>query len=296
LDILTGHAINVDFWNKEKEQAKKGYKDDNGQTSDIINRNIIYYKSVLNDIFARFEVVENTVPETEQVKQLFIEKTGKQKTETNVNFFSLFDKFIYTETLRRNWSEKTIARFKTAKKNIYDFDCNISLNISDKILENYIQFLNGKKLKNTTIKKEYKLFKWFLNWCTSNGYIDKPVQYNPKFKGTENKEIIYLTLNEIAKLKNKEFKDEKLEQTRDVFLFCCFTGLRYSDVAKLRRSDVKTDHITIVSQKTNDHLKIELNNHSKKILDKYKGYTFENQLTFPIISNIKRKRNMLSKI
>ena len=46
-------------------------------------------------------------------------------------------------------------------------------------------------------------------------------------------------------------------------------GLRYSDVAKLRRSDVKKDYISVVTQKTVDGLIIELNKYSRAILKKY---------------------------
>ncbi|KAA6323973.1 Tyrosine recombinase XerC [termite gut metagenome] len=74
---------------------------------------------------------------------------------------------------------------------------------------------------------------------------------------------------------------------RDVFLFCCFTGLRYSDVFNLRRSDVKSGHIEVTTVKTADSLTIELNNHSKTILDKYKDTAFEDDKALPVISNQK---------
>lgn len=78
-----------------------------------------------------------------------------------------------------------------------------------------------------------------------------------------------------------------LERVRDVFLFCCFTGLRYSDVYNLRRSDIKADHIEITTIKTADSLTIELNKHSKAILEKYKEVHFENAKALPVISNQK---------
>ena len=74
---------------------------------------------------------------------------------------------------------------------------------------------------------------------------------------------------------------------RDVFLFQCFTGLRYSDVFNLRRSDIKGDHIEVTTVKTSDILIIELNNHSKAILDKYKDVAFENDKVLPVITNQK---------
>ena len=74
---------------------------------------------------------------------------------------------------------------------------------------------------------------------------------------------------------------------RDVFLFQCFSGLRYSDVFNLRRSDVKENHIEVTTVKTADSLIIELNDHSKTILNKYKDVHFEHDKVLPVITNQK---------
>ncbi|KAA6307470.1 Tyrosine recombinase XerC, partial [termite gut metagenome] len=55
----------------------------------------------------------------------------------------------------------------------------------------------------------------------------------------------------------------------------------------LRRSDVKSGHIEVTTVKTADSLTIELNNHSKTILDKYKDTIFEDDKALPVISNQK---------
>lgn len=78
-----------------------------------------------------------------------------------------------------------------------------------------------------------------------------------------------------------------LEKIRDVFLFQCFTGLRYSDVFNLRKSDVKEKHIEINSIKTSDNLTIDLNAHSREILLKYKDEDFVQNRALPVISNQK---------
>lgn len=65
----------------------------------------------------------------------------------------------------------------------------------------------------------------------------------------------------------------------------CFTGSRYSDVSNLKKTDIKENAIQITTIKTTDSLII--NNHSKSILEKYKGITFENGLALPVITNQK---------
>ena len=80
-----------------------------------------------------------------------------------------------------------------------------------------------------------------------------------------------------------------LEAVRDVFCFQCFTGLRYSDVAKLKKVEVNLagGYFTTVTKKTTDSLKIELNKYSRAILEKYGGEKIKSGLALPVISNAK---------
>ena len=72
-----------------------------------------------------------------------------------------------------------------------------------------------------------------------------------------------------------------------MFCFCCFTSLRYSDVANLKRTNVFQDYIQVTTIKTYETLRIELNDYSKAILDKYKNETYTDNLALPVISNQK---------
>ena len=60
--------------------------------------------------------------------------------------------------------------------------------------------------------------------------------FKPKLKTTP-KKVIFLTWDELNKLKDYQIPHDKqyLERVRDVFLFCCFTSLRYSDVRNLKK-------------------------------------------------------------
>ena len=60
------------------------------------------------------------------------------------------------------------------------------------------------------------------------------------------------------------------DRVRDLIVFCCYTGLRFSDATSLRWSHVKQDVIEIVTEKTRDRLRIDLNKHSRAILEKYR--------------------------
>lgn len=92
-------------------------------------------------------------------------------------------------------------------------------------------------------------------------------------------------------LLNYDFHDRPaLGVIRDVFCFCAFSGLRYSDVKKLQKSDIKNGCINIVTQKTSDILQIELNKFTKAIIDKYS--TSNSKLLLPVISNQKTNKEL----
>src|SRR5699024_1489386 len=78
-----------------------------------------------------------------------------------------------------------------------------------------------------------------------------------------------------------------LERVRYVLLFLCFSGIRYSDVYKLKKSDIKNNKFEVTTEKTADSLVIELNSTSKAILEKYKDTPFKNGKALPVISNQK---------
>ena len=118
---------------------------------------------------------------------------------------------------------------------------------------------------------------WFLNWATDRGYNTNLAykKFRPTLKMTQRK-VIYLTKDEIARVRDLEISEAQayLDPIRDIFLFCCFSGLRHSDVNNLRRSDVKGDHIEVTTVKTADSISIELNKITKAILEKYKDTPF----------------------
>lgn len=112
--------------------------------------------------------------------------------------------------------------------------------------------------------------------------------FKAKLKSTD-KEVIFLTADELKKLMAYEIpaKKEHLDRVRDAFLFCCYSGLRHSDLFNLKRSDVHEDHISITTVKTAHSLRIELNDMTRAILDKYKDIPFKDNKALPVLTNQK---------
>lgn len=100
-----------------------------------------------------------------------------------------------------------------------------------------------------------------------------------------------LTEEEILTIYNKEFITGRLEQIRDIFIFSCFTGLSYIDVAQLTEDNIKTafdGHQWVMTkrQKTSVPSNIRLLEIPLAIIEKYRGQQANGKL-FPICSNQK---------
>jgi integrase len=247
----------------------------------------------IDEIFARYELLEKRAPTPSELKQAFDEMNGRKAPEMAKSFWDVFDEFTKSEGIERVWSDSTYTKFATIKSHLKRFDENLSFeSLTEKKMQAFLLYQHDiAKLINTTIAKYLSYFKWFLRWAHNKIYYLGKLHesFKPKLKGTDgnNATVIHLTWEELMLLLNFEFSPDKpsLPLVRDVFCFLCLTGLRHSDVYKLKRSDVKGDHILIVTKKTIDGVKVELNKYSKAILDKYKDVKFKKDKVLPVVSN-----------
>ena len=131
-----------------------------------------------------------------------------------------------------------------------------------------------------------------MRWASKKGFNTNIafVGFRPFVQKTKKQNIIFLTWDEFLKLYNFKIPkglQPRLEKVRDVFLFMTLTALRFSDVKKLKRSDIRKDTIDVLQQKVGEMVTIDLNQYSRAILEKYKNYHFENDLVFPMLSEQK---------
>ena len=298
IEFTTGYRIDATKWNADKQRVKNGCSNKLKQSASEINASLLEYYTEIQSIFKRFEV-EDVMPTPEQIKEAFnalhkpVSEEPKPKKEAlPCDFFQVFDDFVEDCGRQNNWTDSTFEKFAAVKNHLTNFREGLTFEFFDERgLNDYVGYLRDvKEMRNTTIGKQLSFLKWFLRWAFKKGVHQNNAydSYKPKLKSTQ-KKIIFLTWDELNRLREFKIPSNKqaLERVRDVFLFQCFTGLRYSDVFNLRRSDIKGDHIEVTTVKTSDSLIIELNKHSKAILDKYKDVAFEDDKVLPVITNQK---------
>lgn len=143
--------------------------------------------------------------------------------------------------------------------------------------------------QNTTYKC-MKFFKQVINKAIRAGliFVDP---FNGYKISVQRVDRGFLTEDDLKKMMDKEFASKRLEHVRDIFVFACFTGLAYIDLANLRVDNIQKmfdGRLWIVThrQKTNTKVTVPLLPPALKILKKYEGKYLEGQL-MPIITNQK---------
>lgn len=93
---------------------------------------------------------------------------------------------------------------------------------------------------------------------------------------------------------HKEISIPRLAQVRDIFCFCCLTGLAFTDVQQLKAEHLVVDihgkiWIRKARQKTKNMCNIPLLDEAQKILDRYKDHPYcqTHGVLLPVCSNQK---------
>ena len=199
--------------------------------------------------------------------ELKVEAPKKNSNVLAVDYFQKKIKSIKTINSRKT-NESMIKSLKEFRKNA------ILAEIDRDFYQRFIDFLlYGKKLANASARGYAKLFKARLH----DAYIDGLIAKMPDLQGItpkkESTEVDFLTLEELKALAETEAPD----YVKKPFLFCCFTGLRFSDVQSLKWEDIENGTIILKMKKTKEFVRIPLSENAKRLMPKSqeKGTVFK---------------------
>jgi integrase len=304
----TGYAINPAKWNAETMRVKQG-----ATNAKKVNYNTINAK--LGRIASYFEAIEGAPsrPENMDIKALFLAEFGRPSSagaSTETTFWDYYAMFCRERGRQNDWTKATYQKFDALKNHLREFDPRAGFDtFTESGLLRFVDFCrNDLDMKNSTIGKQLGYLKWFLNWATSKGYNARTdyKAFNPKLKQAE-KKVVFLDWPELMRVYSYQVPKEgatvkltnaagneyektvehagTLEKVRDVFCFCAFTSLRYSDARNLKKSDIHDSYISVTSIKTQDLLNIELTDRARAILGKYAATDLPEDRALPVLSN-----------
>lgn len=183
--------------------------------------------------------------------------------------------------INREFSPLTFERYETSYRHTLEFmkwkyqieDIDIK-QLNYEFISNYEFWLKSvRKCDHNTSVKYLSNFKKIVHIAIKHGWLDKDPFVG--FKMTKREvERPFLVKEELERIISKQFSVQRISQVRDIFIFCCYTGLAYADVEKLTREEITTGvdgkkWIWTSRQKTDSATRIPLLTPALNILDRY---------------------------
>ena len=230
----------------------------------------------------------NKEPNPDSFRQLF----KQLKPKYSSGFFNLFFEFIESNGL--NWSKATYRKIRTLYNLLRELEDQSRIPISfhsmnTQFLERFIAFCQAKGYKYSTIYKSVNNLVWFLNWATDKGY-NVYRDYKKFYKLMDAPEDktqapLYLQWDEVMQYLEYDTLNKRKERVRDLFCFMCFTGVRFSELQRLKKEDLKEGEVHI--RKPGGGVRIvPLNKYALAIYQKYDNKYYLNNTAFPTMSII----------
>lgn len=195
-----------------------------------------------------------------------------------------FLSFVKDDIISSQAKESTKRNRLTTYMLLSKFRSHIEFkDLNPRLVYDFERFLFENQFKTNTVAKHMKHFKAFVNSAINKGYIDLndyPFRrYHIKMSETKH---TFLLPEELEKLENMELAGHRqsLSQSLDAFLFCCYTGLRYSDFINLSEKNIvtidKRPWLVFNTVKTGAEVKLPLTflfeGKAWKLLRKHKGH------------------------
>ena len=232
-------------------------------------------------------------------KYLSIAEFEKLFDYTRINTNSFFD-FIENEiscNLKNKLAPGTLQTYKTQISKLRKFRQSIEFyEIDVTFLAAYEKHMIVKlKNENSTIDKSFRFLRTVYYKAIEQRLTDS--ENNPfrsyqwlKPKQSDRRERA-LTINEINRLQaayDNEVFNKSFQNVLKYFLFGCYTGLRYSDILRLKYKDIQEEAIKMKMKKTSDFVSIPISEKAKCFI----GSGFNEQKVFRVLSDQPTNRHL----
>ncbi|QOD60667.1 site-specific integrase [Polaribacter haliotis] len=272
-EFSTGIFINPDYWHSGKQKALPDSKENN-----ILNNKLSLIRQQIDKAFLMLQILPNNF----DVDDIYRKYKGEDSKE-EITILGAYDlhnqkteKLIGIDFNKLSWSRYVESRRKVALF-ITKFYKRKDVRLKDLDLK-FIQdleyfFKTDLKLKQATVYRSIQRVKKIIQFAISENYLKKDpfhLYKNKKFKTV----IIYLTDEELKKLEKHNFSQERLQQVKDLFIFCCYTGLAYTEMSTLSTKNIEIgfdgkEWIQMVRKKTGRKISIPILPKAREVLDKY---------------------------
>jgi site-specific recombinase XerD len=285
------------LWHSAKWNARTGRATGNKEDSKSLNG---FLDTFTNKVYQARKILldSDTEVTSESIKNILNGKSEDKKVILEIfqDHNNQLAKLVGTD-----YAPGTLERYKTSLEHTRDFirwkykaaDLEIQRLDYEFIADYEFWMKTVRKCSHNTTMKYLANFKKIVLICIKKGWLARDPFYAYKMSKHEvNRQA--LTAGELRSISNKDFGEGRLGQVRDIFLFCCYTGLAYADVYKLKRSEIiegidKEKWVMIKRQKTDSPSRIPLLPIALGILEKYNHHPqcINRDRLLPVLSNQK---------
>jgi integrase len=288
-EFATGFFINPNHWHSKQQQAKPP-NDDNS----FINSQLSLIKSKINQAFLYLQVNNpefkiddlmsqyKGVPIKKDLGLIEVYKLYLVRIKKLINIEIKLVTFKKYEESLTHLNDFVKWKFKASDIKLKDIHSNF-------ITEYEYYLKTEKRLQLSTLNKAIQRFRKVLTFAISQNYLAKDpfILYKAK---REKKEVIFLDNIELQKLENHYFEIKRVQQIKDLFIFCCYTGLGFTEMINLKTCDIIKGFdgelwLDIRRNKTQKSYRVPLLQQAKNILELYRNESRE--AVFPRLSNPK---------
>lgn len=267
-------SIEPKFWNIAKKTCNPSFQ------------NALEYNQILSDLA---NTIKNKYYESVKVdakldnagiKKIIQDKFNPQLEQTvpDNSLLYYYDQFINERNKSLRFGIGIVKIYQCTKNRLIEFQQAEGLvltldDMNQSFYDNFVDFLLLEcKLTKNTVGKHIKTLKTFLHHALDKG-LTKDTSFVKTFKvWKENADTVALNESELELLENLDLsKNQKIDKVRNLFLLQIYTGLRVSDLMKLKPEnfDFRNMEITINIQKTEELLQIPISKRLKAVLDRY---------------------------
>ena len=287
-EFSTGIFINPKMWNSKRQMVSKK------------EENYLYVESQLSFISEKLKksFLANQLASSqfsvESIMDVYLGKNPKRQ-ENVVSYFKSHleqqSKLIGKDIKQVTWNKfnyvcsdvEAFIRRKYKKSDIPLEQLDLQF------LNDFDYFLKTKKnQKQVTINKAIQRFRKPVKEAVARGYLDKDPFMLYKAKLVK-KQVVFLSSKELNDLEKFEFSQSRLELVRDLFVFCCYTGLAYNEMSNLKRKHLsigfdKNLWLQMNREKTDKIISIPILPKAMSIIKKYSS---DSEFVLPKFSNQK---------
>jgi len=286
--FATGLFLNPNNWNSKQQLVKPPEPD-----VDYINSHLSLIRTKLNQAFL-FLQVKGTA--------FIVEDIYKQyKGETNKKDFRVLEVYnIHSARIKKligiDIKQVTYQKYLESGVHLKGFikhkykanDVHFKA-IRSSFLEQYEYYLKTEKnLQQSTLNKAIQRFRKVIKYAISEDYLSKDPFMLYKAKRVK-KEVLFLSPEQLKKLEETDFRIKRIQYIKDLFIFCCYTGLGFKEMTELKKKAIKKEFdgelwLNIHRNKTGKMYKVPLLPKAKEIMEKYEN---EEEFVFEGVSNTK---------